>query len=68
MIQNNKLNLLNLTSFSLMNNFKWFIRDYSSNEIRNISNNFGVKDYVAKLLNIKQIKTKESIFVYDLRE
>ena len=64
MIQNNKLNLLNLTSFSLMNNFKWFIREYSSNEIRNISNNFGVKDYVAKLLNIKQIKTKDSAKIF----
>ena len=35
-----------------MNNFKWLIRNYSVDEIQNISCNLGVKDYVAKLLNI----------------
>ena len=47
-----------------MNNFKWCVRDYSSDEIQNISKNLGVKDYVAKLLKIKQIKTKESAKIF----
>ena len=64
MIQNSKLNQLNLTVFSLMNNFKWLIRNYSVDEIQNISCNLGVKDYVAKLLNIKQIKTKDTAKIF----
>ena len=51
-------------SFSLMNNFKWLIRNYSADEIQNISRNLGVKDYVAKLLNIKKIKTKDTAKIF----
>ena len=47
-----------------MNNFKWLIRNYSVDEIQNISCNLGVKDYVAKLLSIKQIKTKETAKIF----
>ena len=64
MIQNSKLNQLNLTVFSLMNNYKWLIRNYSVDEIQNISCSLGVKDYVAKLLNIKQIKTKDTAKIF----
>ena len=64
MIQNSKLNQMNLTVFSLMNNFKWIIRNYSVDEIQNISSKLGVKDYVAKLLNIKQIKTKDTAKIF----
>ena len=64
MIQNSKLNQLNLTVFSLMNNYKWLIRNYSVDEIQNISHSLGVKDYVAKLLNIKQIKTKDTAKIF----
>ena len=47
-----------------MNNFKWLIRTYSVDEIQNISCDLGVKDYVAKLLNIKQIKTKDTAKIF----
>ena len=47
-----------------MNNFKWLIRNYSADEIQNISRNLGVKDYVAKLLNIKKIKTKDTAKIF----
>ena len=35
-------------------------------KIQNISRNLGVKDYVAKLLNIKQIKTKDTAKIFSI--
>ena len=40
------------------------IYEFSVDEIQNISCNLGVKDYVAKLLSIKQIKTKDTAKVF----
>ena len=47
-----------------MDNFNWIIRNYSIDEIQNISCNLGVKDYVAKLLNIRQIKNKDAAKIF----